>query len=84
MASPPAPTPIQTRPNPTQAAGAQQGAGNSSKTGLVSSLNGQRSYGTVKQLSSSFKKSSISIVQHSLEEGDTLQGLALKHNVLVS
>ncbi len=57
------------------------------KTGLVNSLNGKaqrRSYGTVNQLSSFFKRSGTSVVNHLLEEGDTLQGLALRYNVLVS
>lgn len=57
------------------------------RTGLVSSQNGQRSYGTVKHLtssSSSFKRSNISVIHHHLEEGDTIQGLALKYSVTVS
>ena len=58
-----------------------------SRTGLVSSLtsNGQRSYGTVKQYSSSsFRRSSSSVLTYYPAEGDTLQGLALKFNVSVS
>lgn len=55
-----------------------------SKRGLVSSQNGQRSYGTVKQLSSSFRRSGISVITHNLEEGDTIQGLAVKYSVTVS
>lgn len=56
------------------------------KTGLVSSHNGQRSYGTVKHLSTSnsFKRSAISVIHHHVEEGDTIQGLALKYSVTVS
>ena len=55
-----------------------------SKVGLVSGQNGQRSYGTVKKISSSYKRSSVSVINHILVEGDTLQGLALKYDVTVS
>lgn len=59
----------------------------SSKTGLVNSAGTSRSYGTVKDSSAySFLGSSLSGVpcmNHPVEEGDTLQGIALKYNVTV-
>lgn len=61
---------------------------NSSRTGLVTNSGSGRSYGTVKDSPNvSFLGSgtlSKSCIHHSVEEGDTLQGLALKYNVTVS
>lgn len=57
-----------------------------SKTGLVSSCNSQRSwksYGTVKSNSPSLQPKNTSFIVHAVQEGDTLQGLALKYNVTV-
>lgn len=73
-------------PSPHLSSSLQEATRRSSpaRVGLVSSQNGQRSYGTVKQYSTSFKRSSVSSITHILEEGDTLQGLALKYNVTVS
>ena len=64
----------------------EQESENSTRTGLVSTPNGhRRSYGTVGgKLSSSFKRQHTFMIQHTLEGGDTLQGLALKYGVSVS
>ena len=58
----------------------------SPRTGLVASQNGRRrSYGTVVgDRSTSFKSSNAFVVEHRLDEEDTLQGLALKYGVTVS
>lgn len=60
---------------------------NSSKTGLVSSVSSQRSYGTVKDASHSPTVSSRSVhagfLTHEVREADTLQGLAVKYGVTV-
>ncbi len=92
MASPPPPAPT---PSPVQSF-LSKSAGESSsprsseahtssyKTGLVASKNGHRfSYGTVSNSSSQIKPP-VTVAQHTLAEGDTLQGLALKYSVEVS
>ena len=61
---------------------------NSSKTGLVSSVNSQRpvrSYGTVNEPSKTLSQKALtsSCLTHDVDEDDTLQGLALKYNVTV-
>ncbi len=59
----------------------------SSKTGLVTSVGSSRSYGTVKQspnLSFQAPGTPRHCMHHTVEEGDTLQGLALKYNITVS
>ena len=56
------------------------------KTGLVTSVGSTRSYGTVKDSpSNSFLGTGLvkNCVSHTVEEGDTLQGLAVKYNVTV-
>lgn len=56
------------------------------RAGFGSSLNSQRSYGTVKVSSAAFTSAGRlgSYVMHTVHEEDTLQGLALKYNVSVS
>ncbi len=57
-----------------------------SKAGLVSSVGIQRSwrsYGTVKDSSPRLHSKANSFLVHSVQEGDTLQGLALKYDVTV-
>lgn len=59
----------------------------SSKTGLVNSAGTSRSYGTVKDSPAhSFLGQGLTggWINHTVEEEDTLQGLALKYNVTVS
>ena len=60
--------------------------GESPRTGLVSGRNGRRrTYGAVPGYhSSSFKRNNACIIEHILDEEDTLQGLALKYEVSVS
>lgn len=56
------------------------------RAGFGSSVNSQRSYGTVKVSSASFTSSGRlgGYVIHTVHEEDTLQGLALRYNVSVS
>jgi len=57
-----------------------------SRTGLVSSGSGRvsRSYGTVKEGAVLGNAQSRHSITHAVEDGDTLQGIALKYNVSVS
>lgn len=97
----PSPSPVQLILNSSRTANSSQGSSSlgditsscseresksSTKTGLVSTGNGQRrSYGSVAgQLSSSLKRQHTFMIQHTLDQGDTLQGLALKYGVPVS
>ncbi len=70
--------------SPVHISGASQ---NSSRTGLVTNSGSGRSYGTVKESPNLFLGSGVAsryCIHHSVEEEDTLQGLALKYNVTVS
>ena len=60
---------------------------NSDRAALGSSLGSQRSYGTVKETSSALTTSGRlcgGYTEHTVDEWDTLQGLALRYGVSVS
>lgn len=62
--------------------GSPQPPGNRIRDSLATSLG--KSYGTVKDASLNMSSSYRSVINHSVVEEDTLQGLALKYNVTVS
>ena len=61
----------------------QGGGADDSRTGLGTSHNGQHSYGTLKSQQFSNWLKRVSTI-HTLAEGDTLQGLAVKYSISVS